>query len=184
MSQIVVARLNDRAQPLDRGELYEDPLDHVLKRAGLGAVTGGGTLLGANGEIELCEVEIELEEVTPKSLELVTALLERLGAPKGSQLVVDGGAREIPFGATEGLGVYLNGTDLPDEVYRTSDVNVVYEEFGRRLEGIGKVHSHWQGPTETALYMYGNSYEAMTQALADFLASYPLCDRARLVRIA
>ena len=63
-------------------------------------------------------------------------------------------------------------------------MNVVYEEFGRRLQGIGKVHSHWQGPTETALYMYGNSYEAMTQALADFLASYPLCDRARLVRIA
>jgi hypothetical protein len=65
MSQIVVARLNDRAQPLDRGELYEDPLDHVLKQAGLGAVTGGGTLLGADGEIELCEVEIELEESRP-----------------------------------------------------------------------------------------------------------------------
>jgi hypothetical protein len=55
----------------------------------------------------------------------VRALLERLGAPKGSQLVVDGGGREIPFGATEGLAAYLNGTDLPDTVYRTSDVNVV-----------------------------------------------------------
>jgi hypothetical protein len=41
MSQIVVARPNDRAQPLDRGDLYDDPLDYVLKQAGLGAVTGG-----------------------------------------------------------------------------------------------------------------------------------------------
>ena len=45
--------------------------------------------------------------------------------------------------------------DLPDETYRDCDVDVVYSEFNRLLTGIGSVHSHWQGPTETALYVYG-----------------------------
>jgi hypothetical protein len=47
----IVARLNDRAQPLDRGELYEDPLDEILKTHDIGEVTGGGTQLGEAGEI-------------------------------------------------------------------------------------------------------------------------------------
>lgn len=58
-SRIVIAHLNDRAQPLDRGELYEDPFDHVLKQASLGAVTGGGTQLADDGEVAFCDVEIK-----------------------------------------------------------------------------------------------------------------------------
>ena len=41
-----------------------------------------------------------------------------------------------------GLGIYLNGTDLPDETYRDCDMDVVYSEFNRLLTGIGSVHSH------------------------------------------
>lgn len=48
----------------------------------------------------------------------------------------------------------------------------------------GELHSHSQGPTETALYMYGTSYEAMRAALAPLLESYPLCARARVVQVA
>lgn len=177
---LVIARLNDRAQPLDRGALYEDPLDQVLKRANLGAVTGGGTLVDNGGEVEYCEVEVD--EASPRSLEIITTVLEHMGAPKGSLLIVD--EREIPFGALEGLAVYLDGTNLPDGVYRDCDVNVVYEEFARLLEGSGTIHSHWEGPTETALYMYGDSFETMCSALAPFLDSYPLCRKARLVQIA
>ena len=68
--------------------------------------------------------------------------------------------------------MYLNGTDLPDETYRDCDIDFVYSEFTRLLEGQGAVHSHWQGPTETVLYMYGPSYDTMHAALADFLATY------------
>jgi hypothetical protein len=32
--------------------------------------------------------------------------------------------------------------------------------------------------------MYGPSFEAMQTALAGFLASYPLCERARVVQVA
>ncbi len=181
---MVIARLNARLQPLDRGTLYEDPLHDALRRSRLGAVTGGGTMMDANGEIELCDVEVELADHSERSLELVQEVLERLGAPKGSSLIVDGGEREIPFGTSEGLAVYLNGTDLPDEVYRDSDVNHVYEEFERLLDGVGAVHSYWEGPTETALYLYGTSFESMRDALAGFLESYPLCEKARVVQIA
>jgi hypothetical protein len=181
---IVIASLNARLQPLDRGEIYEDPLDEELRRAELGQVTGGGTALDENGELESCDIEIELAESAEHSFDAVRATLERLGAPKGSRLVVDAGEWEIPFGFSEGLAVYLNGTDLPDEVYRDSDVNHVYEEFNRLLQGVGAVHSYWEGPTETALYLYGASFEQMRAAIADLMASYPLCERARVVQIA
>lgn len=50
--------------------------------------------------------------------------------------------------------------------------------------GIGSVHSHRQGPTETALYVYGRTAAEMRTALQPFLDSYPLCERARIVQIA
>jgi hypothetical protein len=181
---LVVASLNARLQPVDRGALYEDPLDQALREAGLGSVTGGGTQLAETGELEHCDIEIELADGTWERLEVVVALLERLGAPKGSRLLVDRGERDIRFGSSEGLAVYLNGTDLSDDVYRDSDVNYVYDEFNRLLDGIGSVHSYWEGPTETALYAYGSSFEEMRAALAGFIESYPLCERARLVQIA
>jgi hypothetical protein len=110
--------------------------------------------------------------------------LERLGAPKGSKLICGEQGEEIPFGRTEGLAVYLNGTDLPQEVYENSDVNHVFEEFNRLLEGEGQIHSYWEGPEETALYMYGSSFAAMKSLLAEFIESYPLCQRARIVQVA
>lgn len=181
---IVIAQLNDRAQPLDRGDLYEDPLDTVLQNAEKGRVTGGGTMLGANGEIEYCDVEIELENGSEEMIERLILVLEKLGAPKGSKLLIGERGEEIPFGTLEGLAVYLNGTDLPASTYQESDVNFVNSEFDRLLEGIGSVHSYWEGPTETALYMYGDSFTQMKDALVDFIDSYPLCERARVVQIA
>jgi hypothetical protein len=183
-SILVIAQLNDRAQPLDRGELYEDPLDEVLKKHRAGRVTGGGTQLTESNEVEFSEIEIDVRETSAESVPLIKQTLEELGAPKGSKLRVGPQGEELPFGINEGLAVYLNGTDLPDEVYAECDSNFVYSEFNRLLGVDGKVHSHWQGPTETALYMYGPSFEKMKRRLASFLSSYPLCQRARVVQIA
>jgi hypothetical protein len=183
-STLVIARLNDRAQPIDRGELYEDPLDDVLRKRRAGSVTGGGTQLTEGSEIEFCEIEIEVREPATESIALIKQTLEELGAPKGSRLCRETQGEELPFGVNEGLAVYLNGTDLPDEVYAECDSNFVFSEFNRLLGADGKVHSHWQGPTETALYIYGPSFETMKRRLASFLSSYPLCQRARVVQIA
>ena len=58
---MIIAQLNARVQPMDRGEYFEEPLDKVLKSEGIGEVTGGGTLLAdeSNG-IEYSDIEIML----------------------------------------------------------------------------------------------------------------------------
>lgn len=180
----LVAQLNARLQPMHRGEFFEDPLDVELKKSQLGEVSGGGTLQTPGGEIEYCDIEIELSRDPSAAERLVISTLEALGAPKGSKLHVEGKDRKVPFGTSEGLAVYLNGTDLPDEVYKECDSNFVYSEFDHLLEGEGRVLSYWQGPTETAFYAYGRSFETMHHRLAEFLATYPLCQRCRVVQVA
>jgi hypothetical protein len=182
--EIVIARLNARAQPLDRGEVFEDPLDGILQAAGIGNITGGGTQLGEEGEIQFCDLEITVPEASDAVLAAIRKALEGLGSPKGSRLIWHDGANELEFGSFEGLAVYLNGTDLPDAVYEQSDFGFVYEEFGRLLGNEGRVVSHWQGPTETALYLYGRSAETMLTRIRPVLDSYPLCAKARTVKIA
>ena len=184
LGDMVIARLNARAQPLDRAEVFEDPLDEILQAAGTGQVTGGGTMLGTDGEIEFCDLEITVPDATDATLDAIREALEGLGAPKGSRLIWNDGANELEFGTLEGLAVYLNGTDLPDAVYEQSDVNVVYDEFGKLVGSEGRVVSHWQGPRETALYLYGRSAEMMLSRIRPFLENYPLCDKARIVEIA
>lgn len=183
VGDMVIARLNARAQPLDRGEVYEDPLNDILQAAGTGEVTGGGTMLGTEGEIEFCDLEITVPEATDAVIAVIREALERLGTPKGSTLIWNDGESELEFGTFEGLAVYLTGTDLPDEVYQQSDVNVVYDELGRLAGDEGRVVSHWQGPRETALYLYGRSADAMLARIRPFLDTYPLCKKARIVTI-
>lgn len=180
---LIIARLNDRAQPMDRGELYEDPLQEMLAEAGIGEVTGGGTLLSKTREIEFCEVEVCAQDAEESTVDAIVEMFEKLGAPKGSKLMIEG-KDDVIFGKAEGLAVYLNGTDLPDHIYSECDSNHVYEQFSELLGEAGKVHSTWQGPTETALYMYGRSYEEMHRRLSGFLAAYPLCRKARVVQVA
>jgi hypothetical protein len=181
----VTAQLNHKLMPMDRSERYEDPLNEALVKQGYGATDGGGTMMEKSKEIEYIDVEMNLTQ-TNKSIAFVIEKLESYGAPKGSKLIVrEGGqTREIPFGKIEGVGVYLDGVNLPDEVYKTCDINLVIKEFDERLKGHGSVQSHWQGATETALYIYGDDAEKMKALIADYLATYPLCKGARVVTIA
>jgi hypothetical protein len=88
------------------------------------------------------------------------------------------------FGVTEGVAVYLNGTDLPDEVYQTNDINVLMAALLETLGAEGNMQSHWQGPQETALYLYGPSASRMTELTADVLTQNPLAQRCRVVTLA
>jgi len=183
--EYLTARLNARVQPIDRGEYYEDPLDETMTALGIGAVTGGGTQLADEpAGIEFCDLEIRVNEASSETLAAIVKRLEDLGAPKGSKLIPDGDGREIAFGQYEGIGVFLNGTDLPDAVYKECDVNHVIERFNQLLAENGAFRGYWQGSRETALYCYGPSFTTMKAALEPFLASYPLCERARIEQIA
>jgi hypothetical protein len=183
-SQYLVATLNARLQPVHRGEFFEDPLIEFLAQSGSGEVSGGGTMLSQNKEVEFCDIEIAVPQATPEIIEAIIARLEQLGAPKGSKLHVESEDREIPFGQAEGLAVYLNGTDLPEQVYQECDSNFVFSELDRLAAGVGRVLSHWQGPTETAFYLYGKSFAEMQRLIQPLLTTYPLCQKHRVVQIA
>ena len=179
---MVIAQINAKLRPMDRGEHFEDPLDTALREAGRGEVSGGGSMLEKSGEISFCDIEISVPEETEEVLNFIAATLEDLGAPKGSKLTV--GTSERPLGRAEGIAVYLNGTDLPEDIYTSCDLNFVFSEFARLLGKEGRVLSYWQGGTETALYMYGPSFDEMKTRLEGFLASYPLCQKCRVAQIA
>ncbi len=181
---LVVATLNARLQPLDRGAI-EDALEDAMAKHGYGVrVVGGGTLMSSNGEVSQCDIEIELDDPSDATIKIVIGTLEAMLAPKGSHFFIPEQNRDIAFGTKQGLGLYLNGTDLPDETYQNCDVNHVFAECQRLLEDIGTISSHWQGPQETALYMYGTSFAAMQEQLLPFLQSYPLCRQCRVEQIA
>ena len=183
--EYVIARLNARVQPIDRGEFFEDPLDETLAAGNLGAVTGGGTQLADEpAGIEFCDLEIRVVKACADTLRAITDKLEALGAPKGSKLIVESDGREIPFGDNEGLAVFLNGVDLPDEVYAECDFETIVDEFNRLMGDKGQYRGYWQGERETGVYCYGPSYSEMKAAIQPFVQSYPLCQGARIEQIA
>jgi hypothetical protein len=142
-------------------------------------------MLSMENEIEFIDVHMFLS-APEASIPFVIQLLEERGAPKGSKLKMyekDKVSTEIPFGVREGFAIYLDGVNLPDRVYKECDSNVVVSEIYKRLIGHGQIEAHWQGPTETALYIYGDSIAVMKPLIRDFLSSYPLCKGARVVDI-
>jgi hypothetical protein len=173
--------LNARLRPLDRGDRYEDPLQEVLDARAPGShVTGGGTLLTADREPAQSDIDLDVEGDPASVRDLVVATLEAAGAARGSRAQLDG-SEPITFGVTEGLAVYLNGTDLPDEVYANSDINELIAALLERLGADGDMQSYWEGPQETALYLYGPSAERMRDLIAGVLDRFPLAQRCRVV---
>lgn len=182
--EYIVVTINARIQPIHRGEIYEDPLDEILSINKVGEVSGGGTLQSQSGEIEYCDVEIKVNDTSDSAIDLIKSTLEKLGVPKGSRIKVEANDSEIEFGTLEGLAIYLNGTDLDAEVYANSDSNHVYSELDRLTQGNGKVFSYWQGPTETAFYLYGTSFSQMRSQISELVNNYPLCQKCRIEQIA
>jgi hypothetical protein len=177
----VDVHLNARLLPMHRGERYEDPLELYLARvAPESEVVGGGTLASEEGEPLSCDIELHLtDDGVAHATELIAAL-KALGAPRGSTWSA-GDAEPVPFGGSEGVAVYLNGTDLPDEVYRDNDVNDLISQLLDLVGDEGDLHSWWEGPRESALYLYGRSAAVIRDRSADVLAVHPLAQRCRVV---
>jgi hypothetical protein len=182
----IIAQLNDKIMPIDRGDFYEDPLDEFLRNNKYGEVTGGGTMQAQNGEIIFCNIEMLIYEGNDinNTIEVIIEKLEGWGAPKSSQISIEKTGEQIEFGKMEGLAIYLDGVSLPEHVYKEYDSNFVLSELSRLVGNDGKVQRYWQGETETALYFYGESFDSINTVILDFINKYPLCQGARVVRIA
>lgn len=179
----VTLNLNARLQPTHRHKL-EDIIQNLLEKEKIGTVTGGGTLLNTDGEFSCCNIDIHLNDNNPNTIKRLVEILNPVGIPKGSILQGTEPDFKTELGTLEGLGYYSNGTDLPDEVYKSYDINYVIEQMEKAMEGIGCLYSFWEGKAYTALYFYGTSYEEMKRKIEPFVASYPLCQKSRIERIA
>ena len=180
----VTFTLNARLQPMHRGQFFEDHLEPILADKALGEIEGGGALQSKTGEIEYCDIVVLVNEPVDANSAAIASALEGFGAPLGSRYVVDGSDDPTPFGVNQGLGLYLNGTDLPDETYANEDVNELIDRLKETIDGHGKLMSFWQGPTETALYFYGESFDQMAEVLASLIAAHPLAQQSRVEQIA
>ena len=183
-AQVLVAQLNARLQPAHRSEYFEEGLDDKLRKLKVGEISGGGTMQSDTGEISFCDIEVKLRQSSPEAERLVIETLESLGAPKGSKLEIGGEDRVVPFGVSEGLAVYLNGTELTHETSKRYSLESIEDEFERVLDGQGHVFSHWTGSGETAVYIYGPSFAEMSKRLDSFLRSNPLREKCRIEQIA
>ena len=126
-----------------------------------------------------------INDTSDQTISTIIESLEDLGAPKDSKLMLgDDDNRELSFGKLEGMALFLNGTDLPAEVYKNSDVNETIAECNRLLEGIGSLRGYWEGSHETALYFYGTTYVDMEITVKPFIDSEPSCAKTRFVKIA
>ena len=175
---VLLARLHEHIEPIDRGSRYEDPLHDALASAGLGAVTGGGSQLSETGEIEFADVEIEVADVQG-ALDLVVATLDGAGAPVCSEILYD---EQIvrQFGRQECLAIYLDGVSLPDEVYATLDFEATVGSIDA-LAGPQSYRGFWQGPEETGLFFFGSSADDMFANVEPLLRRLPIGQNARVV---
>jgi len=178
MPHTIIARLYEHIEPLNRGKRYEDPLDSALRGALLGQVTGGGSQVGASGEIEYVDIEIRVDNLDD-ALAAIVETLQRSGAPVGSELIGPNGVLR-QFGAQQSVAVYLDGVTLAAQVYRAFDPQDLVDRL-RAAVGPKSFHGYWQGSVEIALYFFGEDAEEIFRRLEPILTNEPIGQNARLV---
>ena len=121
-----------------------------------------------------------LSEVTPDDSRAIADKPTALRTLSGSRILSE---PELSLGSSEGLGIYLNGTDSPDETYRDCDVDVVYSEFNRLLGSAASTATGRVRPKLRFTYTAGTAAEMRT-ALQPFPLPIHCARRARIVQIA
>jgi hypothetical protein len=181
----VTLDLNHKIQPIDRGDLYEDPLDEMLKSSGNGYVDGGGSyLMSDSNEISCVSITVVVTQEIDITIQSIINFIEKRGAPRGSSLSISGKTEIIAFGTKEGLGLYLNAFDLPDDTYKNNDVNVVITDLNKLLGESGRFKDFWEGQKEVGMFAYGHSFVEMNKIIAEYVRLHPLCQKSRIVQIA
>ena len=166
-------RLNMKLMPIDRGNIFEDPLNEVLMKNEVGEVTGGGTFLDKDGKPTSCDIEIK---TTTENKDKVISFLKKLDIiAKKSYIEING--EKIEIGASEGLSLGLNGTDLEQEIYDTYDSNILLEEIEEKLGDNGRYYSYYVGDKYTYLYFYGSSYSKMKEIIEEYTKTSPICEK-------
>ncbi|WP_411892013.1 hypothetical protein [Yoonia sp. SDW83-1] len=176
-------RLPLKIGPLDRGELWEDPLDEILEAEELGEVSGGGTMMDPDGGILFCDLELELADLSDDRLDKLQDAMIRLGAPRKTQFLNDDGESLREFGTVEVVGIGLDGTGLPDSAYEDFDPDNFNDEI---LAALGDGHSYGgseAGERYTFFYYHGADGKQIEEKLRTFAATKPIGEGAQFVHL-
>jgi tetratricopeptide (TPR) repeat protein len=95
----------------------------------------------------------------------------------------DLGPLKTKVAGTEGaVLIELDGTTLPDAVYRNYDLKTIEDQLSAIVEeeAVGELDGHEFGPEKTTIFLYGADAEEVFRAVESALRTYPLCDGARV----
>jgi hypothetical protein len=183
MSHHVTVKIWEPIHQAYRTIKYEIPLASALRSHGAGEITGVNAAMTRELEVESAEFEMILADLD-KAVELVKLVLEEAGAPSGSEIRFSRDEKDeiVRFGRKEGLAVYLDGINLPDEVYDTCSCDGLAALIFEALTSVGgEILGSWVGRSETSIYLYGPDAEIMFSVIEPILTAYPLCQNARIV---
>ena len=165
--------------------INEDTISPVLKKYRLGKLVGGESMMTKENGVECCELSFECPR---RKLNKLINLLSIIPLAKGSRITVYGEdgkeEKEIEVGKLECMGIRLNGTELPDEIYKSCTSDYVVDELMKILGEEKVLYTYWHGDTDMLLFFYGESYEEMRDKVSDFLDTYPLCRDCTVEQVA
>ena len=167
-----------RISPALARTAFLDPLSAALREDGLGAVTGHKIACDDTGETETLKISLDLVSVAPEALERVGHILEGLDAPVGSAIETADGTKQLTFGRSHGLGLYLPNRDA-DEAGRLA----VAEACTDAMAGSGLFQGTARVGDRTALYFYGDSFNRMRSAVTFVMTHDPRCRNAYARRL-
>jgi hypothetical protein len=83
----------------------------------------------------------------------------------------------------EAVLIHLDGTSLPDEVYREFDLSTLEDQLIEAITAhqAGEFDGNEIGDTETTLFAYGPDAKRLFEVIEPILRAYPLCRNARVV---
>ncbi len=82
-------KIPEQIMPVERGKKYEEPINELLSQHGLGEVSGGGSMLTKDKQIEYVGVDVDVTD-PQKAIPLLVAKLKEIGAPKGTVIAQNG----------------------------------------------------------------------------------------------
>lgn len=185
--------LNMKLQPEHRGHI-EDSLDYMLRLKKWGCVSGGGTLIGKNGEPESCDIELDLVSYSKEMKSNLVNIANNLEVASGSKLKYYAKDKNIDsrfdvehqIGKLTGLGIYIDKQVLEEDQVEVDTVIELYKSLINILGNNGALTpSHSENENQIALYFYGErEYEYLLNKITPFLKDNVVGKKSSVVQIA
>ena len=175
-----VVTIWEHIAPVDRGDRYAEPLYEALGEDDI-SIVGEGSAFTKELGIEYVNLELELADLS--LIPTVIETLEKQGAPKGSELKYShlGTDTVVEFGTLECLTLFLDGVNLPDEVYQSTDIDELLVKLCESSGGLAEFRASWAGESETSIHFFCHDANALFQKMEPAIRSYPLCQNSRIV---